>query len=117
MRTTLRPTLTRRTATVGLVAVGAAAGLAACSAPGSGGGESDDAPDEEIPETPSEAVALNIFDVAGAQKELGPMIEKWAEDHPEYRLLGELRIRRRPVPRGPRSSRRWTAAVSRSTWS
>ncbi|GAA1292240.1 MULTISPECIES: extracellular solute-binding protein [Brachybacterium] len=83
MRTTLRPTLTRRTATVGLVAVGAAAGLAACSAPGSGGGESDDAPDEEIPETPSEAVALNIFDVAGAQKELGPMIEKWAEDHPE----------------------------------
>jgi putative spermidine/putrescine transport system substrate-binding protein len=80
--TSTRPTITRRAATAGIVAAGAAAGLAACSAPGEGGGE-EDAPAEDVPEAPAEAVALNIFDVAGAQKELGPMIEKWAADNPE----------------------------------
>lgn len=84
MRTTLRPTLTRRSATAGIIAAGAAVGMAACSAPGSGGGSgTDDAPAEDVPETPSEPVTVNIFDVAGAQKELGPMIEKWVEDNPE----------------------------------
>ncbi|MGY5765070.1 extracellular solute-binding protein [Brachybacterium sp. DNPG3] len=82
MRTTSLPTFTRRSATVGLLAAGTAVGLAACSAPDSGGG-SDATPAEDVPDTPSEAVEVNIFDVAGAQKELGPMIEKWAEDNPD----------------------------------
>lgn len=83
MRTISHQVVTRRTATAGLVAAGAI-GFAACSAPGSGGGSADDdAPTEDVPEAPSEAVTLTIFDVAGAQKELGPMIEKWAEDNPE----------------------------------
>lgn len=78
-----RHPLTRRTATTGLVAAGVA-GLAACTAPGSEGGGEEQAPAaEDVPDAPSEAVALNIFDVAGGQKELGPMIEKWAKDNPE----------------------------------
>ncbi|APX32617.1 ABC transporter substrate-binding protein [Brachybacterium sp. P6-10-X1] len=77
-----RRPITRRAATTGIVAAGVV-GLAACTAPGEGGGGSEPAPAEDVPETPSEAVSLNIFDVAGGQKELGPMIEKWAEDHPE----------------------------------
>ena len=97
----MRPTLTRRTATVGLVAVGAATGLAVCSAPGSGGGESDDAPNEEFPRDP----------VRGRRAEhlrRGRRPEGARSDDREVgrgqsgdRLLGELRIRRRPVPRGP----------------
>lgn len=79
---TTRTTVTRRAATTGLVAAGVA-GLAACTAPGGGGGDADPAPAEDIPEKPAEAVALNIFDVAGGQKELGPMIEKWAADNPD----------------------------------
>lgn len=75
-------TLTRRTVTASLAAAGLAS-LAACTAPGSGGGEEEAAPAEDVPDAPAEAVALNIFDVAGAQKELGPMIEKWAADNPE----------------------------------
>ncbi|MDN5686266.1 MAG: extracellular solute-binding protein [Brachybacterium sp.] len=77
-----RRPITRRAATTGIVAAGVV-GLAACTAPGEGGDSSEPAPAEDVPETPSEAVSLNIFDVAGGQKELGPMIEKWAEDNPE----------------------------------
>ncbi|GAA1486267.1 extracellular solute-binding protein [Brachybacterium fresconis] len=77
-----RRPITRRAATTGIVAAGVV-GLAACTAPGEGGDSSEPAPAEDVPETPSEAVTLNIFDVAGGQKELGPMIEKWAEDNPE----------------------------------
>ena len=82
MRTTSRHPITRRTATAGIITAGAI-GLAACSAPGAGDSAEDDGSAAEVPDTPAEAVALNIFDVAGAQKELGPMIEKWAEDNPE----------------------------------
>src|SRR5699024_8821871 len=80
-RISRRP-VSRRTATTGIAAA-AVVGLAACTAPGEGGGSSESAPAEDVPESPSEAVTLNIFDVAGGQKELGPMIEKWAEDNPE----------------------------------
>lgn len=75
------PRISRRTATAGLLASGAL-GITACTAPGSGSDAgNDDA--EDVPETPSKAVELAIFDVAGAQKELGPMIEKWAKDNPD----------------------------------
>lgn len=75
------PMISRRTATAGLLASGAL-GIAACTAPGSGSdAENDQA--EDVPEAPSKAVELAIFDVAGAQKELGSMIEKWAKDNPD----------------------------------
>lgn len=77
-----RRPLTRRAAATGIAAAGVV-GLAACTAPGDDGGSSESDPAEDVPETPSEAVTLNIFDVAGGQKELGPMIEKWAKDNPE----------------------------------
>lgn len=80
MHTTTPRALPRRTlVTTGLAATGAL-GIAACTAPGSGD-DSEAAASEDVPDKPSKPVEIAIFDVAGAQKELGPMIEKWAKDN------------------------------------
>ena len=61
---------------------------AACSPPESGGesgggdGGASAAPDD-VPETPSEPVTLNILDVAGNAKLTEPMVEEFVEEHPE----------------------------------
>lgn len=57
----------------------------ACSAPSTGpGGDEPAATDPAgVPETPSEAVTLNILDVAGNQKLTGPMVDAFVAEHPD----------------------------------
>ena len=58
--------------------------LAACSAPdtGSAGGAASAAP-EDVPETPSEAVSLNILDVGGVTRIMQQSIDDFAAENPD----------------------------------
>lgn len=81
----------RRTRVLTTAATAAALGLilAACSPPETGGGDGDvdgenggeSVESDEVPDTPSEAVTLNILDVAGNAKLTEPMIDQFVEEH------------------------------------
>src|SRR5699024_6471303 len=79
----------RRRTTLQVAALAAAVGLlgAACSPPESGDGGGGDggasAAPEDVPETPSEPVTLNILDVACNAKLTEPMVEQFVAEHPE----------------------------------
>ena len=84
MRTTKHLPLIAGLAGVGLVLSACSAPAAPDSSPTSGGDATETAADaEEVPETPSSAVTLNILDVAGNQKLTGPMVDAFVEAHPE----------------------------------
>ena len=80
----------RRRTTLQVAALAGAVGLlaAACAPPDSGddGGGGDGgasvAP-EDVPETPSEPVTLNILDVAGNAKLTEPMVDQFIEENPD----------------------------------
>src|SRR5215212_4708538 len=63
-----------------LVALLAAAGLAACGAPSSGG-KNNDVKAADVPEKPAKAVELNIIDVAGNLQLTQGMIDDFAKAH------------------------------------
>jgi len=71
----------------GLAAVGLV--LSACSAPAAPGDSTgtttaeEPAGSDDVPETPSSAVTLNILDVAGNQKLTGVMVDAFVEAHPD----------------------------------
>jgi putative spermidine/putrescine transport system substrate-binding protein len=78
-----------------LVALLAAAGLAACGAPSSGGG--GPAPNaSEVPDKPAKAVELNIIDVAGNLQLTEGMINDFKAAHPE--MVGKLTTSKAPAP-------------------
>ncbi|MDR0959553.1 MAG: extracellular solute-binding protein [Propionibacteriaceae bacterium] len=72
--------------TILAAAVSLLLGVSACGAPTAPTGGTDDAGDDAavtVPETPSEAVTLNILDVAGNLQLTQPMIENFVAAHPE----------------------------------
>lgn len=79
----------RRTRVLTSAAAAAALGLilAACSPPETGGGDGgengggESAEADEVPGVPSDAVTLNILDVAGNAKLTEPMIDQFVEEH------------------------------------
>jgi putative spermidine/putrescine transport system substrate-binding protein len=77
-----------------LVALLAAAGLAACGAPGTGGSTEVKAAD--VPEKPAKAVELNIIDVAGDLQLTQGMIDDFAGAHPD--MAGKVTTSKAPAP-------------------
>lgn len=53
----------------------------ACTAPDSGTGGTVATPGATVPDKPSAPVSLNILDVAGAQKEVGDMVDDFVKKH------------------------------------
>ena len=71
-----------RRRTLGLLAAGTAAALvAACGAPSSGGPASE--ANGTVPDRPSKAVSLNILDVAGNLQLTQPMIDDFVAKNPD----------------------------------
>lgn len=66
-------------AAVGLLLTGCTAPNAGTPQSGGGGAASPD----EVPDTPSSPVTLNILDVAGNEKLTGPMVEQFIAEHPD----------------------------------
>ncbi len=77
-----------------LLAVGLAAGLAACGAPGGDGGQAADP--QAVPDKPSKPVELNILDVAGNLQLTKQMIENFKAAHPE--VLAKVTYSTAPAP-------------------
>ena len=77
-----------------LLAVGLAAGLAACGAPGGDGGQT--AAPQAVPDKPGKPVELNILDVAGNLQLTKQMIENFKAAHPE--VLAKVTYSTAPAP-------------------
>jgi putative spermidine/putrescine transport system substrate-binding protein len=72
----------KRTALVSTVVVLALA-ITGCTAPNTAPAPAKTAKASNVPAKPSAPVALDILDVAGAQKELGQMVTDYAKAHPD----------------------------------
>ncbi|MCW4459134.1 extracellular solute-binding protein [Microbacterium sp. MPKO10] len=72
--------VTKQAVMVSALAAGALM-LTSCTAPGSSSDDSAAADAGNVPDKPSAAVTLNILDVAGAQKEVGAMVDDFVAEH------------------------------------